>query len=187
MFCVFLFSCCPCLDILHCLPRVVGVPLESALSLVIRMSPCGALDTHACCARSNDHLLYLLGADLSFTHPRRWATFLRAGPHSLTHWHPVSQRRPCLRGGIVELDHVAIGIVRSVRHESALGKSLQFVRMWSRDWDFVSQLNSQDWGHRTFALKILVQFAHVVVVSLTADFHCANLDHWFWTAKSLPC
>jgi len=38
----------------------VGVPLESALNLVSRMSPCGAHDTHACCARSNDHLLYLL-------------------------------------------------------------------------------------------------------------------------------
>ena len=34
--------------------------LESALNLVSRMSPCGAHDTHACCARSNDHLLYLL-------------------------------------------------------------------------------------------------------------------------------
>jgi len=41
------------LDILHCLPRAVGVPLESALNLVSRMSPCGAHDTHACCARSN--------------------------------------------------------------------------------------------------------------------------------------
>jgi len=48
------------LDILHCLPRAVGVPLESALNLVSPMSPCGAHDTHACCARSNDHLLYLL-------------------------------------------------------------------------------------------------------------------------------
>ena len=53
-------SSCPFLDILHCLPRAVGVPLESALNLVSRMSPCGAHDTHACCARSNDHLLYLL-------------------------------------------------------------------------------------------------------------------------------
>ena len=35
-------SSCPFLDILHCLPRAVGVPLESALNLVIRMSPCGA-------------------------------------------------------------------------------------------------------------------------------------------------
>jgi len=48
------------LDILHCLPRAVGVPLESALDLVSPMSPCGAHDTHAYCARSNDHLLYLL-------------------------------------------------------------------------------------------------------------------------------
>ena len=31
-------SSCPFLDILHCLPRVVGVPLESALNLVSRMS-----------------------------------------------------------------------------------------------------------------------------------------------------
>ena len=33
---------------LHCLPRhaVVGVPLESALNLVSRTSPCGAYDTH---------------------------------------------------------------------------------------------------------------------------------------------
>ena len=53
-------SSCPFLDILNCLPRAVGVPLESALNLVSRMSPCGAHDTHACCARSNDHLLYLL-------------------------------------------------------------------------------------------------------------------------------
>ena len=48
------------LDILHCLPRSVGVLLESALNLVSPMSPCGAHGTHACCARSNDHLLYLL-------------------------------------------------------------------------------------------------------------------------------
>ena len=46
--CVFvLYSCvslssCPFLDILHCLPRAVGVPLESALNVVSRMSPCGA-------------------------------------------------------------------------------------------------------------------------------------------------
>ena len=53
-------SSCPFLDILHCLPRAVGVPLESVLNLVSRMCPCGAHDTHACCARSNDHLLYLL-------------------------------------------------------------------------------------------------------------------------------
>jgi len=39
-------SSCPVLDILHCLPRVVGVPLESDLNLVSRMSPCGAYDTH---------------------------------------------------------------------------------------------------------------------------------------------
>jgi len=39
-------SSCPFLDILHCLPRAVGVPLESALNLVSRMSPCGAHDTH---------------------------------------------------------------------------------------------------------------------------------------------
>jgi len=60
VFCVFLFSSCPFLDILHCLSRAVEVPLESALNHVSRMSPCGADDTHACCARSNDHLLYLL-------------------------------------------------------------------------------------------------------------------------------
>ena len=34
------------LDILHCLPHAVGVPLESALNLVSPMSPCGAHDTH---------------------------------------------------------------------------------------------------------------------------------------------
>jgi len=34
------------LDILHCLPRAVGVPLESVLKLVSRISPCGAYDTH---------------------------------------------------------------------------------------------------------------------------------------------
>ena len=50
--CVFvLFSpvslaSCPFLDVLHCLPRAVGVPLDSALNLVSRMSPCGASDTH---------------------------------------------------------------------------------------------------------------------------------------------
>jgi len=48
VFCVFLFSSRPVLDILHCLPRAVGVPLQSALNLVSRMSPCGAHDTHAC-------------------------------------------------------------------------------------------------------------------------------------------
>jgi len=37
-------SSCPFLDILHCLPRAVGVPLESALNLVSRMSTCGAHD-----------------------------------------------------------------------------------------------------------------------------------------------
>jgi len=39
-------SSCPFLDILHCLRRAVGVPLESALNLVSPMSPCGAHDTH---------------------------------------------------------------------------------------------------------------------------------------------
>ena len=34
------------LDTLHCLPRAVGVPLESALNPVSLMSPCGAHDTH---------------------------------------------------------------------------------------------------------------------------------------------
>jgi len=53
-------SSCPFSNILHCLPRTVGVPLESALNLDSLMSPCGAHDTHACCARSNDHLVYLL-------------------------------------------------------------------------------------------------------------------------------
>jgi len=43
--CVSLSSC-PFLDILHCLPRAVGVPLESALNLVSRMRPCGAHETH---------------------------------------------------------------------------------------------------------------------------------------------
>ena len=42
-------SSCPFLDILHCLLRAVGVPLESALNLVSPMSLCGAHDTHACC------------------------------------------------------------------------------------------------------------------------------------------
>ena len=51
-------SSCPFLNILHCLPRTVGVPLESALNLVSRMSPCQLHDAHACCARSNDHLVY---------------------------------------------------------------------------------------------------------------------------------
>ena len=41
-------SSCPFKDILHCLPRAVGVPLESALNLVSRISPCVAHDTHAC-------------------------------------------------------------------------------------------------------------------------------------------
>ena len=40
-------SCCSFLDILHCLPCAVEVPLESALNLVSRMSPCGAHDTHS--------------------------------------------------------------------------------------------------------------------------------------------
>jgi len=34
VFCVFLLSSCSFLDILHCLPCAVGVPLESALNLV---------------------------------------------------------------------------------------------------------------------------------------------------------
>jgi len=42
---LLLFSC-PFLDILHCLPRTVGVPLESALNLVGRMSSCGTHATH---------------------------------------------------------------------------------------------------------------------------------------------
>jgi len=29
-------------DVLHCLPRAVGAPLETALNLVSRMGPCGA-------------------------------------------------------------------------------------------------------------------------------------------------
>ena len=49
--CVFVFyslsfSSCPLLDILHCLPRAAGVPLESALNVASRMSPCGTLATH---------------------------------------------------------------------------------------------------------------------------------------------
>ena len=60
VFCVFLFVLLPLvlllsfLEILHCLPRAVGVPLESALNLVSRMRPCGAYDTHACPAQSNE-------------------------------------------------------------------------------------------------------------------------------------
>ena len=38
-------SSCPFLDILLCLPRTVEVPLESALNLISRMSPCGTYDT----------------------------------------------------------------------------------------------------------------------------------------------
>jgi hypothetical protein len=34
------------LDALHCLPRTVGVRLESALNLVSRMGPCGTRATH---------------------------------------------------------------------------------------------------------------------------------------------
>ena len=41
-----LLSSCPFWDILHCLPRVEGVPLESALNLVGRMSSCGTHATH---------------------------------------------------------------------------------------------------------------------------------------------
>ena len=52
-------SSCPFLDILHCLPRAVGVSLESALDLVSTMSPCGAHDTHACCAGSNDDIVHV--------------------------------------------------------------------------------------------------------------------------------
>ena len=33
-------------DVLHYLPRAVRVPLESALNLVSRMSPCGAHAIH---------------------------------------------------------------------------------------------------------------------------------------------
>ena len=49
--CFFLYSrvslsSCPFLDMLYCLPRTVGAPLESVLNLVSRMSPCGAYDTH---------------------------------------------------------------------------------------------------------------------------------------------
>ena len=49
--CVFVFyslsfSSCPFLDILHCLPRAAGVPLESALNLASLMSPCGTHATH---------------------------------------------------------------------------------------------------------------------------------------------
>ena len=55
-------SSCPFLDILHCLSRAVGVPLESAFNIFSLMSARGAHDTHACCARSRGpgHLLYLL-------------------------------------------------------------------------------------------------------------------------------
>ena len=43
-----LFSRCPLffLDVVHCLPRVVGVPLESAFNFVSRMGPCGACAIH---------------------------------------------------------------------------------------------------------------------------------------------
>ena len=55
--CVFVFyslsfPSCPFLDILRCLPRVEGVPLESALNLASRMSPCGAMHTRI---RTNTH------------------------------------------------------------------------------------------------------------------------------------
>jgi len=41
-----LLSPCPFLDILHCLPRTVEVPQESALNLVGRMNYCGTHATH---------------------------------------------------------------------------------------------------------------------------------------------
>jgi len=34
------------LDVLHCLPHAAGMPLESALNLVRRMSSCATLATH---------------------------------------------------------------------------------------------------------------------------------------------
>ena len=34
------------LDVLHCIPRAVGVPLESALNPVSLTGPCGARVTH---------------------------------------------------------------------------------------------------------------------------------------------
>ena len=62
------------LDILHCLPRAVGVPLESALNLVSPMSPCGWHDewlelqvihecvtqvmTHSCVCHDSFYSLY---------------------------------------------------------------------------------------------------------------------------------
>ena len=49
-----------CLDILHCLPRAVGVPLESALNLVSPMRPCGAHNTHTCCARRSLALFVMI-------------------------------------------------------------------------------------------------------------------------------
>ena len=47
-------SSCPFLDILHCLPCAVGVPLESALNLVSRMShTCVTLMSHMCVTLMN--------------------------------------------------------------------------------------------------------------------------------------
>jgi len=49
------------LDVLHCLPRAVEVPLESALNLVSRMHPSAALATGWCrvigCLIFIDHFL----------------------------------------------------------------------------------------------------------------------------------
>ena len=64
-------SSCTFLDILHCLLRAVGVPLESALNLVSRMSPCGAHDTHLLCSELRSLTLFVM-IDLH----ANWATKL---------------------------------------------------------------------------------------------------------------
>jgi len=64
-------SSCTFLDILHCLLRAVGVPLESALNLVSRMSPCGAHDTHLLCSELRSLALFV-AIDLH----ANWATKL---------------------------------------------------------------------------------------------------------------
>ena len=45
------FSFCPFFDILHCLPRTLGVPLESVPNLVGRTNPCKIHATHIAVVR----------------------------------------------------------------------------------------------------------------------------------------
>jgi len=67
------------LDILHCLPRAVGVPLESALNLVSPMSPCGEY-------RWNDaHTHIYTHATLVFTH-----MYIHMYLYRHTHWYGVA-------------------------------------------------------------------------------------------------